>query len=178
MRINLKFTHGLVSVCSSIHIIQLHFRTLVSLPGQLPWIMIVIKIQGKDTACKPNQYTQQLSSILENSASLRLLISSSFVCIAHHSNNSSLSLARPLPVQCRARVIIYSAIVTQNTVYHLKHHLNLCVRKIHHSGTSLEINTAVGFASCCIYLSTPLMLYFPYSTRGSGLSNIIKYGSA
>ena len=37
------------------------------------------------------------------------------------------------------------------------------VQKIQHSGTCLKINTALGFASCCIYLSTrPFVLYFPY----------------
>ena len=49
----------------------------------------------------------------------------------------------------------------------------LVCTKIHHSGACLEINTALGFASCCIYLLTcPLMLYFPYSTHSGALRNI------
>ena len=44
-----------VATHSSMHIVQLCFCTLVSLPGRLPLIMIMIKIQGKATACKPNQ---------------------------------------------------------------------------------------------------------------------------
>ena len=40
-------------------------------------------------------------------------------------------------------------------------------------GACLEKNTALGFASCCIYLSTRLLvLYFSYSTRGGALSNM------
>ena len=57
---NLKFTHGLASVRSSTHIVQLHFHTLVSLPSRLPLIVMMMKIHGKDTASKLNQYTQQL----------------------------------------------------------------------------------------------------------------------
>ena len=59
--------------------------------------------------------------------------------------------------------------------YHLKHCLCLCVWKIQHSGTRLEINTARGEAECCIYLSTcPIVLYvFSVQTRGSALSTVI-----
>ena len=44
--------------CSLKHTYSLAtFRTLASLPGRLP-LIIMIQIQGKDTACKSNQYTQ------------------------------------------------------------------------------------------------------------------------
>ena len=43
-------------------------------------------------------------------------------------------------------------------------------------GLVLETNTALGFASCYISLSTaPSCYFFPYCTRGSALTNMRSY---
>ena len=53
------------------------------------------------------------------------------------------------------RIRYWLSSYSKYTIYHLKHCLCFCVQKIQHLGMCLEINTAPGFALCCIYLSTP-----------------------
>ena len=97
----------------------------------------------------------------------------------HYSKNPSLNFARPLPcslVQRRSNHLQLNSNSKYNI--HLKHHLNSCVQKIRHTGACLEINTTLGFVSCCINLLTcPLIPYFLYSTCDGALSNYVKNNS-
>ena len=65
------------------------------------------------------------------------------------------------------------SMLTQNTIYHLNHHLCSFVWKMQLSDTRLEINTVFSFILCCINLLTCPLMLFSIHPCGGTLSTVI-----